>query len=109
MADASLGAAGGTVSSAAYLNPGWFYNTFGAYPLLNDPTKAGDSWTLDMFTAGGQPWKNLDNFNYYPRFRHDRNNACNAVFVDGHASTFLLSNDQKTSNLLFVKNLATFY
>jgi prepilin-type N-terminal cleavage/methylation domain-containing protein/prepilin-type processing-associated H-X9-DG protein len=108
MADACLGAAGGNAISVAYLNPGWFYNTWGAYPILSDRTKAGDSWTVDMYNAGGQPWRNQDNYNYYPRFRHDRNNACNAVFVDGHASTFTLGQDQKTSNLL-VKNFSTFY
>jgi prepilin-type N-terminal cleavage/methylation domain-containing protein/prepilin-type processing-associated H-X9-DG protein len=106
MTDGSLGA--GSFASTAFLAGGWMYNTDGY--SLRDPQYAGFPWTNPPGAMGLPPWPgNNDNTgNYTPRFRHNRNNACNAVFVDGHASTFTLKNDGKTSDLL-VKNFATFY
>jgi prepilin-type N-terminal cleavage/methylation domain-containing protein/prepilin-type processing-associated H-X9-DG protein len=108
MTDGSLGA--GSYSGGAFLAGGWMYNTNGNYPLLSNPAYAGVPFT-NAPSAGLPPaWAgNTDlNGNYAARFRHMQNNACNAVFIDGHASTFHLNKDGKTSDLL-ARNFATFY
>jgi prepilin-type N-terminal cleavage/methylation domain-containing protein/prepilin-type processing-associated H-X9-DG protein len=113
MADCSLGA--GAVGGVAYKSAGWFYNTFGSYPLLANPTYAGVPITNPGSGIGGESWSNTDlNGNYAVRFRHGQSNACNAVFADGHAATFHLSGSPSKSPVgqnsdMLAKNFATFY
>jgi prepilin-type processing-associated H-X9-DG protein len=117
MADAALGAGAAAQGNAsvAYLNAGWMYGTRGSDTFLANPANAGIPFTHSelgvALTGGACPaWAgNTDSAqNYNFRFRHNQNNGCNAVFVDGHASTFRLGRDQKTSDLL-AKNVASFY
>jgi prepilin-type N-terminal cleavage/methylation domain-containing protein/prepilin-type processing-associated H-X9-DG protein len=108
MTDGALGAGGtNSVGSVAYLAGGWMYNTDWRNPLLTDQKYAGVPFTNPTV---GPTWPgNSDNKGIYgPRFRHGPNNQCNAVFVDGHASTFTLKRDGKTSDML-AKNFATWY
>jgi prepilin-type N-terminal cleavage/methylation domain-containing protein/prepilin-type processing-associated H-X9-DG protein len=108
MTDGSLGA--GSYTSGAFLAGGWMYRTNGNDPLLITPKYAGVPFTNPQSAGVGFSWAgNNDSVgNYTCRFRHNGNTACNAVFIDGHASTFKLGNDGKTSDLL-AKNFATFY
>jgi prepilin-type N-terminal cleavage/methylation domain-containing protein/prepilin-type processing-associated H-X9-DG protein len=106
MADGSLGA--GSYSGGAFLAGGWIYHTNGNDPLLINPAYAGVPFTNPQ--VAGYSWAgNNDNVgNYTVRFRHNKNTVCNGVFIDGHAESFKLNSDNKTSTLL-AKNFATFY
>jgi prepilin-type N-terminal cleavage/methylation domain-containing protein/prepilin-type processing-associated H-X9-DG protein len=105
MADASLGA--GVVGGQAYLTGGWMYYTDFMNPLLTDPKYAGIPFT-DPTAGPAWPGNGDGKQAYTVRFRHGPNNQCNAVFVDGHASTFTLRKDGKTSDML-ARNFATWY
>jgi prepilin-type processing-associated H-X9-DG protein len=115
MADASLGA--NSYSSGAYLNAGWLYGTRGSDAFLANPANAGIPFTHSELGVGpstapgpcpawGGNTDTAQNYNF--RFRHNQNNTCNAVFVDGHAASFRLGKDGKTSDLL-AKNIAGWY
>jgi prepilin-type processing-associated H-X9-DG protein len=108
MTDGSLGA--GSYTSGAFLAGGWMYHTNGNDPLLINANYAGIPFTNPQLAGVGYSWAGNNDLtgNYTCRFRHNGNTACNAVFIDGHASTFKLGNDGKTSDLL-AKNFATFY
>jgi prepilin-type N-terminal cleavage/methylation domain-containing protein/prepilin-type processing-associated H-X9-DG protein len=106
MADSSLSAGG--YASTAYRASGWLDRTNSDNLFLSNPAFAAMPYTSAPPGIVGYVWTNDESPGFHPRFRHNRNTACNAVFLDGHCETFLLKNDGKTSNML-AKNFATWY
>jgi prepilin-type N-terminal cleavage/methylation domain-containing protein/prepilin-type processing-associated H-X9-DG protein len=106
MCDAAQSA--GSSNGGAFKAEAWLDFTNSDNPFLANPANASVPYTAAPAALIGYTWVNADTAGYKPRFRHGDNNRCNAVFVDGHAQTFLLGKDGKTSDML-AKNFATWY
>jgi prepilin-type N-terminal cleavage/methylation domain-containing protein/prepilin-type processing-associated H-X9-DG protein len=78
-----------SLSSGAWTTTGRLAYTETKWSEMKTPSQANQS--MKMVSGWAQ---NDDKGNYHMRWRHNRNDAANLLFLDGHVSTFRYSSDE---------------